>query len=152
LSQEAKGRAHGAIGPQTKHSILVIYWNLYKFGEWYVIERRLSYVVNSTRKTIAGFPVPVIAEVAHALNLARKGDKADFAKPLRGFHGARVLEVVSDADGNTYRVIYTTIDQDAIWVLHAFQKKSKSGIATPQKEIDLVRQRLKQIGPSLEPG
>jgi phage-related protein len=110
-----------------------------------VSERRLVFVVNSIKKTIAEFPPLVVAEVAQSLYLAQIGDKADCAKPLQGFHGARVLEIVSDDDGNTYRVIYTTIARDAIWVLHAFQKKSKGGIATPQKEIDLVRNRLKRV-------
>jgi phage-related protein len=110
-----------------------------------VSERRVGFVVDSIQKTITEFPPLVVAEVAQALYLAQRGDKADSAKPLKGFHGARVLEIVSDDDGNTYRVIYTTIARDAIWVLHAFQKKSTSGIATPQREIELVRNRLKRI-------
>lgn len=110
-----------------------------------MVERQLSFVANATRKTIARFPLTVIAEVAQALYLAQIGDKADSAKPLKGFHGARVLEIVSDDDGSTYRVIYTTVDKNAIWVLHAFQKKSKRGISTPHNEIELVRQRLKQV-------
>jgi len=74
---------------------------------------------------------------------AQLGEKAETAKPLKGFGGAGVLEVVEDFDGSTYRAVYTVRFSTAVYVLHAFQKKSKKGIATPKKEIDLVKARLK---------
>lgn len=110
-----------------------------------MVERPLNFVVGSVQKTILFFPRVVRTEVSQALLEAQLGNKADNAKPLKGFHGARVLEIVSDADGNTCRVVYTTSDPDAIWVLHAFQKKSNHGIGTPHNEIELVRKRLNQI-------
>ena len=64
-------------------------------------------------------------------------------KPLSGFGGVGVLEIVDDFDGNTYRVVYTVQLADAVYVLHAFQKKSKKGIATPKPVLDLIRSRLK---------
>jgi phage-related protein len=75
--------------------------------------------------------------------LAQIGMKALKAKPLRGFGGASVLEVMEDHDGNTYRAVYTVKFAGIIFVLHAFQKKSKKGIATPKADIDLIKQRLK---------
>lgn len=75
--------------------------------------------------------------------VAQAGSKDRSAKPLRGFHGAGVLEVVDDQDGDTYRAIYTVRLANAVYVLHAFQKKSKHGIATPKHVMDVVKQRLK---------
>jgi phage-related protein len=65
-------------------------------------------------------------------------------KSLKGFGGRGVLEVVDDLDGNTYRAVYTVKFAGAVYVLHAFQKKSKKGLATPQREIDLIKERLKR--------
>jgi phage-related protein len=78
-----------------------------------------------------------------ALYLAQTGEKHLAAKPLKGFGGAGVLEVVEDHDGDTFRAVYTVKFASAVYVLHAFQKKSKSGIKTPQTDIDLIKQRLK---------
>ena len=64
-------------------------------------------------------------------------------KPLRGFKGGGVLEVVEDFDGNTFRTMHTVRFADVVYVLHAFQKKSKKGIATPKHEMDVVRSRLR---------
>lgn len=66
------------------------------------------------------------------------------AKPLKGFGSAGVLEVVEDWRGDTYRAVYTVRFADAVYVLHCFQKKSKHGIQTPKREIDLIRERLKE--------
>jgi phage-related protein len=77
-----------------------------------------------------------------ALYAAQRGETDPAAKPLRGFGGAHVVEIVDRHDTNTYRAVYTAQFDDAIYVLHAFQKKSKSGIATPKREIDLIRRRL----------
>jgi len=63
-------------------------------------------------------------------------------KALKGFGGRAVLEIVAPHAGNAYRAVYTVQFRDAVYVLHAFQKKSKKGITTPQREIDLIRQRL----------
>ena len=70
--------------------------------------------------------------------------KAAFAKPLRGFRDAGVLEIVDDFDGDTFRAVYTIRFAKAVYVLHAFQKKSRRGIATPKAELGLIEQRLKR--------
>ncbi len=72
------------------------------------------------------------------------GGKDSATKPLRGYGGAGVLEIVEDHDGNTYRAVYTVKYSDAIYVLHAFQKKSRRGIATSKSELDLIRARLQR--------
>lgn len=82
--------------------------------------------------------------MAYALLLAENGDKHPDAKPLQGFGGAGVLEMIDDYDGNTYRAVYTVKFESAVYVLHAFQKKSHKGIATPKSDIDLIKIRLKQ--------
>ena len=93
--------------------------------------------------TARGFPQAVGEEIGYALYQAQTGQKHINAKPLRGF-GAGVLEVVSDHRGDTFRAIYTLRLAGKVYVLHAFQKKSRKGIATPKSELDLVRQRLKR--------
>ena len=82
--------------------------------------------------------------MGYALHLAQQGGKHPDAKPMKGFQGASVVEVVSDYEGNTWRLIYTLKYRDAVYVLHAFQKKSKQGIKTPKHHIDLIRVRIKQ--------
>ena len=77
-----------------------------------------------------------------ALFVAQLGSKDDAAKPLKGFTGAGVLEVVEDHDGDTYRAVYTVRFADVVYVLHVFQKKSKKGIATPKEEIAKIKIRL----------
>jgi phage-related protein len=81
--------------------------------------------------------------------VAAEGQKADTAKPLKGF-GSGVFEIVVRHRGDTFRVVYALQLDDAIWVIHAFQKKSKSGIATPKPEIDLIKARLKRLKEILE--
>jgi phage-related protein len=71
-------------------------------------------------------------------------DKHPSAKPLQGFGGAGVLEIVEDHDGETYRAIYTVCFADAGYVLHTFQKKSKRGVKTPQRDLDRIRVRLQR--------
>jgi phage-related protein len=85
----------------------------------------------------------VIDVFGFALHLAQTGQKHDQSKPLKGFSGAGVLEVVEDHMGDTYRAVYTVKLADVVYVLHCFQKKSKSGISTPKPEMDLIRDRLK---------
>jgi len=80
----------------------------------------------------------------HALHFAQNGERHDAAKVLKGFGSAGVLEVVEDDAGGTYRAVYTIRFQEAVFVLHCFQKKSKSGIGTPLKEMETIRRRLKE--------
>jgi phage-related protein len=87
-------------------------------------------------------PTDVQDVFGYALHLAQSGTKHPDAKPLKGFGGAGVLEVVEDFDTNTYRAVYTVRFGNAIYVLHCFQKKSASGIRTAQADIDLIRKRL----------
>jgi phage-related protein len=82
--------------------------------------------------------------VGFALYRAQLGKKHPDAKPLKGFKGASVVEVVEDFDGDTYRTVYTVQFEEILYVLHAFQKKSKRGIATPKQDIDLIESRLKR--------
>lgn len=81
--------------------------------------------------------------MGYALYQAQLGLKALSTKPLRGFGGAGVLEIVEDFQSDTYRAVYTVKFSDLIYVLHAFQKKSKKGIATPKSDTDLINKRLK---------
>ena len=94
-------------------------------------------------RVLRGFPPAVREEMGYALYLAQAGDKHLNAKPLKGL-GPGVLEIVSDHSGETYRAIYTLRLAGRVYVLHAFQKKSKRGIATPRAELDLVKQRLRR--------
>lgn len=91
------------------------------------------------------FPAPVRREIGYALYVAQQGGRHPAAKPLKGFGSAGVVEVVEDHAGDTYRAVYTVRFDDAVYVLHAFQKKSTRGIATPKREIDLIRARLGAI-------
>ena len=100
--------------------------------------------VGSSRDDLRGFPEEVRNRVGGALWEAQLGRKALYAKPLKGFGGAGVLEVVDDFDGDTYRTVYTVRFADVVYVLHAFQKKSKRGIATPRQEMALIKQRLQR--------
>lgn len=100
--------------------------------------------IASSKKDLLGFPVDVRKEMGHALYMAQNGTKHKNAKPLKGFSNAKVLEVVYDNGNGTFRTMYTVQFEDVLYVLHAFQKKSKTGIKTPKQEIDLVVQRLKK--------
>jgi len=90
---------------------------------------------------LQAFPPTVQDEIGYAIYLAQIGEKHLRAKPLKGL-GSGVLEVVSDHRGDTFRAVYTVRFQHRVYVLHAFQKKSKKGIATPQPDIALLKQRL----------
>jgi phage-related protein len=81
-------------------------------------------------------------DIGQALYAAQQGETDPAAKPLRGFGGARVMEIVERYRGDAYRAVYTAHFASAIYVLHVFQKKSKRGIATPMPDLDLIRQRL----------
>lgn len=98
--------------------------------------------IASSKKDLSGFPEDVQRTTGYALHLAQTGEKATFAKPLKGL-GSGVFEVVDDYNADTYRAVYAVQFEDAIYVLHCFQKKSKSGIKTPKQDIDLIKARLK---------
>ena len=100
--------------------------------------------VGTSRDDLRTFPQQVRSTMAYALLLAENGEKHPDAKPLHGFGGAGVVEMVDDWDGSTYRAVYTVKFESAVYVLHAFQKKSHKGIATPKSDLDLIKIRLKQ--------
>jgi len=106
-------------------------------------EERPLVWIGSSKKDLMALPIDVRKFFGHELDFAQRGDQHDVAKPLKGFGGAGVLEVVEDHGGDTYRAVYTVRFAEAVFVLHCFQKKSKSGIATPKEDMDLVRARLK---------
>lgn len=82
--------------------------------------------------------------IGFALYFAQLGEKHHRAKPLGGLGGAGVLEIVEDHDGDTFRAVYTVKLRQAVYVLHVFQKKATTGIATPKREMDMVRRRLNE--------
>src|ERR1700733_9550431 len=98
--------------------------------------------MGSSRKDLRGFPKDVRVTVGQALRRAQTGGKHPDAKPLKGFGGGGILEVVEDDDGSTYRAVYTVRFAGVVYVLHVFKKKSKSGIKTPTKELNKVKARL----------
>ena len=108
------------------------------------MERELKPVrwIGSCLEDLRLFPAEVRKDVGYAIYAAQKGDTDPSAKPMKGFSGASVMEIVAPFDGNTWRTVYTVRLKGVVYVLHAFQKKSKSGIATPKKEIDLIHGRL----------
>jgi phage-related protein len=107
-----------------------------------LMELKPLYSVGQSKKDHAAFPEDVHDAVGYALHKAQGGDKHPSAKPLKGFSGAGVLEVVEDHAGDTFRAVYTERFEGAIYVLHAFQKKGQKGLATPKQEIELVKRRL----------
>ena len=100
--------------------------------------------IASSRDDLREFPQEVRRVMGQAIDDAEHGDEHPSAKALKGFGGRGVLEIVDDFDGDTYRAVYTVKFAGVIYVLHAFQKKSKKGIATPQRDIDLIKARLKR--------
>lgn len=105
-------------------------------------ERPLEWI-GSSRKDLMQLPADVRKFIGFALHFAQQGDQHPAAKVLKGFGGAGVLEVVENDAGGTYRAVYTVRFEEAVFVLHCFQKKSKSGIATRKADIDVIRARLK---------
>ena len=108
------------------------------------MEPKPLFFVGSSRDDLRVLPDDVKDVFGYALYLAQLGETHVRSKPLRGFGGAGVLEVVDHDQGGTYRTVYTVRLAGAVYVLHVFQKKSRSGIATPRQEIELVRARLRQ--------
>jgi len=99
--------------------------------------------IGSSKKDLMALPLDVRKFFGHALDFAQHGDRHAAARVLKGFGSAGVLEIVEDDVGGTYRAVYTVKFADAVFVLHCFQKKSKSGVATPKEDMDIVRARLK---------
>jgi phage-related protein len=100
----------------------------------------LRWIGDSYRRYVE-FPRQVKQDIGLAMMVAQYGGKAESAKPWKGL-GSGVMEVVDSFDGNAYRAIYTVRFADSVYVLHAFQKKSKRGISTPQRDVNLVKARL----------
>lgn len=115
-----------------------------KTGILYAVNEKPLFWVGSTLEVVRSFPKDVRGVVGFALYQAQKGDKHVQVKPLRGFGGSTVLEIVEDHDRSTYRAVYTVRFKGAVYALHAFQKKSKKGIRTPKQEIELIRERLRR--------
>jgi len=105
--------------------------------------KKLAWLADS-RANVKSFPAGVRDDVGYALYAAQLGEMSPKAKPLHGL-GSGVMEIAVNDESGTWRAVYTVSIGDAIYVVHAFQKKSKSGIATPKSEIELIRQRLKQL-------
>ena len=105
-------------------------------------EKPIRWIARS-REDLRNFPEEARRNVGFALSFAQQGEKHPSAKPLKGFKGSGVLEVVEDHRGDTYRAVYTVRFAGVVYVLHAFMKKSKSGIKTPTHEIELIERRLK---------
>ena len=99
--------------------------------------------IASSKKDLKSLPENIQNSFGYALHVAQIGLKHDDAKPLKGFGGAAVLEVVENYDGDTFRAVYTVRFAQVVYVLHVFQKKSKKGIATPKEEIEKIKARLK---------
>jgi phage-related protein len=96
--------------------------------------------IGSSRDDLKALPAEVQDDVGYALHQAQAGDFPDYAKPLTGLKG--VIEIIADFNKNAYRAVYATKLGERIYILHAFQKKSKSGIKTPKEEMDLIKRRL----------
>lgn len=101
------------------------------------------YWVGSAKKDYQTFPADVQADMGYALGLAQLGAKHPHAKPWKG-EGPGVFEVVEDHVGDTYRAVYTVRFEGVVYILHAFQKKSNTGIKTPKEDIHLIKERLKR--------
>ena len=100
--------------------------------------------IGSSREDLRAFPDPVQDHIGYALYIAQRGGKHDDAKVLRGFGSAGIVEVVEDFRGDTFRAVYTLRHKGAVYVLHCFQKKSKTGRETSRRDVELVQRRLRQ--------
>jgi len=98
--------------------------------------------IGSSRKDLRAFPEPIQDHMGYALYVAQRGGKHRDTKTLTGFGGAGVVEIIKDYRGDTFRAVYTLRYAGAVYMLHAFQKKSKTGRETPKRDIELVKQRL----------
>jgi len=100
--------------------------------------------VGSSREDLRSFPDAVRDHMGYALYVAQLGGKHRGAKALSGFGGAGVLEIVKDYRGDAFRAVYTLRHRERVYVLHAFQKKSKTGRETPRRDKELIAQRLRE--------
>jgi len=126
---------------------ICLFWHMFRTQD--VMELDVGHAkpvrwLGSSKEDLSSFPRLVRQRVGGALWKAQIGRKAVYAKPLKGFAGAGVLEVVVDFDGDAFRAAYTVRFAEAVYVLHAFQKKSKRGIATPKADLALIDRRLRQ--------
>jgi phage-related protein len=96
-----------------------------------------------TLRELRSFPKKVKREFGRALQFAQAGDKHPAAKPLKGFGGGGILEIVEDYDRGSYRAVYAIRFKEAVYVLHVFQKKSRKGIETARSDVNLIKERLK---------
>lgn len=99
--------------------------------------------VGSSKNDLVKMASKVKTNFGYALYQAQKGEYPEIAKVLSGFGGASIIELIEDDRGDTFRAVYTVKFPSAIFVLHVFQKKSKKGISTPKKDVELIRSRLK---------
>ena len=97
--------------------------------------------IASSREDLRVMPQQVRRDIGQALYAAQLGETDPAAKPMKGFGGTRVMEIVERYRTDAYRAVYTAHFKEAVYVLHVFQKKSKHGIATPKPEMDLIRRR-----------
>jgi phage-related protein len=104
--------------------------------------------IKAARKDFEKFPVEAQTICLRALTIAAEGEKADIAKPFKGV-GSGVFEIALPLRGSAFRVLYAVQIVDEVWVIHAFQKKSTQGVKTPQHEVELIRNRLKQLKETL---
>jgi phage-related protein len=100
--------------------------------------------IGGSLKDLRKFPAAVQDQMGYALYIAQLGGKHQDAKVLSGFGGAGVVEVIKDHRGDTFRAVYTVKYLETVYVLHAFQKKSKSGRQTPRRDIELIKKRLRE--------
>ena len=112
---------------------------------------KILHWIGSSKKDLSKLPEEVIEAFVLGLRLAQAGKKHPKAKPLKGFGGADVIELIESDGAGTYRTVYTVRMSNVIFILHVFQKKSTQGIKTPQQEIELIKRRLtgdhgKQLG------
>ncbi len=107
-------------------------------------KRKVLYWEGSSKKDFKEFPVSVQKDLGVALFVVQLGGTPESAKPWKGL-GSWVYELVEDYRGDTFRTVYTVRIGNAVHVLHAFQKKSKSGVATPKSDVELIEKRLKAV-------
>lgn len=110
--------------------------------------RKISWI-KAAKKDFLDFPLSAQQRAARALTIVAQGGSPDIAKPLSGL-GSGVWELAMKDSGDAFRVVYLLQMGDDIWVIHSFQKKSKSGIATPKHEIDLIKERIKRLKEALK--
>jgi phage-related protein len=111
---------------------------------WGIMSQKPLIWISSSKKDLLSFPQDVKSTMGYALRLAQTGNRYQHTKTLKGFQNSGIIEIIDTHASGTYRVMYTITMPQAVFVLHAFQKKSTQGIKTAQKDIELVKDRLKQ--------